>query len=302
MTIILFVSVFVSGYNPRAGTLAYATEMSHHGLLASTNTQRLSYGKTTLAINDQLNQAAQTKANDMVARNYWSHDTPDGQEPWVFINGAGYSYTKAGENLAYGFSSSDTTVNGWMNSPTHKDNLLDSDFVEVGFGFANGSNFNNAGEETVVVAMYGEPYVLASTGQSPPPPAETTSTSAPSEIPAESTSEKEGSPVAQSTANPDNNNQMSSGQIKQPEVVVASAISVSRIETLFTNTPPWVVSSITFVIGFLLAVLLARHGLRFRKLLRDSQNFITHHPVIDSTVLALIVLGVTLVRNVGNIL
>ncbi len=59
--------------------------MSRNGLLISTNTERSSNGLPALSINDKLNQAAQAKANDMVARDYWSHNTPDGQEPWVFF-------------------------------------------------------------------------------------------------------------------------------------------------------------------------------------------------------------------------
>lgn len=140
---------------------AYATEMSRSGLLSSTNIQRSNNGQSSLTINSKLNQAAQAKANDMVARNYWSHNTPDGKEPWVFFDAQGYIYTKAGENLAYGFDNSSATVIGWMNSPSHKANLLDSTFTEVGFGFANSSDYVTTGEETIVVAMYaGRPLKL----------------------------------------------------------------------------------------------------------------------------------------------
>jgi uncharacterized protein YkwD len=308
MTILVFLSIFISGHNPKQNTLAYATEMSRQSLLSSTNSQRSNYGKSQLTISEQLNSAAQAKANDMVSRNYWSHNTPDGKEPWVFINSSGYSYFKAGENLAYGFSTSDTTVNGWMNSPSHKENLLDTDFSEVGFGYANSSDFNNSGQETVVVAMYGKPYVLASTSQTDPevaqqaPPA--SSATQPTTLPVQPTTTTQQNtettqPVSEkseSIKNEDQNN------ITSNEVVVASQKSVSRVETLTGNLPTWLIGSVTFGVGFLIAILMLRHAVRLRKLLKDSKNFVTHHPLIDSTIVGLIILGVTLLRSVGNIL
>src|SRR5690606_515550 len=63
------------------GILGYATEMSITGLLEETNKQRANNGLTGLTINEQLNQAAQAKAEDMAARDYWSHNTPEGNPP-----------------------------------------------------------------------------------------------------------------------------------------------------------------------------------------------------------------------------
>src|SRR5438067_119983 len=75
--------------------LGYATDMSVQSLLDDTNSQRGSNGLGNLGLNSQLDQAAQAKANDMVARDYWSHNTPDGQAPWTFIAAAGYNYQTA---------------------------------------------------------------------------------------------------------------------------------------------------------------------------------------------------------------
>jgi uncharacterized protein YkwD len=313
MTIILFLSVFVSGYSPRQnGTLAYATEISRQSLLNSTNSSRSGHSKGGLKLNEQLNSAAQAKANDMVARNYWSHNTPDGKEPWVFINGAGYSYIKAGENLAYGFTTSSETINGWMNSPSHKANMLDGDFTEVGFGYANSSNFNNAGEETVVVAMYGKPYVLASTSSSQPqqPTAQQPAESSPPPATQQTTQPTAPEPTRQVESTKNKNDEAKTEDTKkeqpsgttEPQMVVASSKPVTRAETITSKLPPWSIGIITFAVGFLIAILLLRHGLRFRKLLKNSADFVTHHPLIDSTILALVILGITLLRNVGNIL
>lgn len=304
MTLILFLSLFISGYSPQHSTLAYATEMSRQTLLNATNTQRSNFSRGSLALNNKLNSAAQAKADDMVSRNYWSHNTPDGQEPWVFINGVNYDYQKAGENLAYGFVSSSETINGWMNSPTHKENLLDSEFTEVGFGFANSDNFNNSGEETIVVAMYGKPYVLSASAQqelpAPTPQESLTQTTPTKPIPQPTSQNNPQSPLAQpQTATPITKEE---SQQSQKEVVLATAKSVTQAETLSSKMPSWTVGVVTFVVGFLLAILLLRHGIKFRKLIKDSRAYVTHHPLIDSTILALIVLGIVLLRNVGNIL
>jgi hypothetical protein len=95
----------------------------------------------------------------MIDNDYWAHIAPDGTTPWSFIDDAGYVYIKAGENLAYGFATSSGTVDGWMNSPGHRANILDEEFEEVGFGILDGPNFQDD-ENTVVVAIYATPYSL----------------------------------------------------------------------------------------------------------------------------------------------
>jgi uncharacterized protein YkwD len=154
--IVLGVGLMLPARNAQ-GTLAYATNLSHQSLLDATNAQRQAHGDSSLSIEPRLNAAAQAKAEDMAKRNYWSHTTPEGNEPWYFVTNAGYSYQKAGENLAFGFANSSETINGWMNSPSHRQNMLDNSYSEVGFGFANANNYQGHGGETIVVAMYGVP-------------------------------------------------------------------------------------------------------------------------------------------------
>lgn len=150
--------------------LGYATNVSQGALLTYTNQNRAASGLSGLTLNGALNSAAQAKANHMIANNYWSHYAPDGTTPWSFMDSAGYSYIKAGENLAYGFTDSAGTVQGWMNSPPHAANILDSAFTEVGFGIADGANFQGD-ENTVIVAMYGQPLASAPVAEEPAPAA-----------------------------------------------------------------------------------------------------------------------------------
>lgn len=147
-------------YQNRQSVLAVSSSISTSTLLDATNKVREAEGSRTLTLNDELNYAAQKKAQDMTTRNYWSHKTPEGNDPWAFINETSYRFNKAGENLAYGFENSDGVVTGWMNSPSHRSNMLDKSFSEVGFGVADSTNFNNSGPSTVVVALYGQPQEL----------------------------------------------------------------------------------------------------------------------------------------------
>jgi uncharacterized protein YkwD len=137
--------------------LGYATSISSQVLLAETNGERLSYHAEALNLNAQLTAAAQAKANDMAQRNYWSHVTPDGKQPWAFVNASGYHYQAAGENLAYGFGTSDQVMTAWMHSPEHRANILNPNYQDVGFATANIANYQGTGPATIIVAMYGEP-------------------------------------------------------------------------------------------------------------------------------------------------
>ena len=138
-----------------SNVLGMATDLSQERLLAATNRERLGNGRLSLELNPALNQAAQLKANDMLAEQYWAHVSPSGVEPWQWFDEANYAYSVAGENLAKGFRTSGGVVTAWMNSPEHRENLLRSDYEDVGFAVASGSL---KGENTmIVVALYGTP-------------------------------------------------------------------------------------------------------------------------------------------------
>ncbi len=159
LLIVVGVGLFASSLWTGAGrgVLGATTGITAGKLLADTNVERQQDQEQSLRLNSQLTQAAQAKAADMASRDYWSHVTPDGKQPWSFIDTVGYQYSSAGENLAYGFGSADATVYGWMNSAEHRANILDKDYREVGFGIATTPDFQGHGRQTIVVAMYAEP-------------------------------------------------------------------------------------------------------------------------------------------------
>lgn len=314
LLIVLVGLLFGSAKSPiQTGVLAYATEMSSSGLLSATNAQRSANGKASLAINAQLASAAQTKANDMAARNYWSHNTPDGKAPWYFVEQAGYSYTKAGENLAYGFGTSSQTVTGWMNSPTHRANMLDSAFTEVGFGFINSADYNNSGEETIVVAMYGQPQVAAATAQVAP-----STTTVPSSTPAPPASQRSAAPSTPTTpanqptpTTPEPTTTQEDTAIpaqKEEPVTTASTAkaepqsqAVSRVDALTKGKAPWIALSIGLLSIGSIMFLVFKHSLAFKRALIHGEQFILHHPLVDIGLTSIIMLGYVLSQTAGFI-
>ncbi len=126
-------------------------------LLATTNSIREANRVTDLQINGALTAAAEAKAADMIANNYWAHVSPSGITPWNFIDQTGYQYVGAGENLAYGFTSLSDVMTGWMNSASHRANVLKAAYSEVGFSVVTAADFMGSGPQTIVVAEYGIP-------------------------------------------------------------------------------------------------------------------------------------------------
>lgn len=154
IAILLVVQIFLTGFaRVKPGVLGYASNITVTDLLKDTNEKRVAVGDKQLVLNDELSQAAAAKAKDMFAKQYWAHTAPDGTDPWSFILNAGYNYLFAGENLARDFGDSKGVVNAWMNSPSHKENLLNPRYQEVGFAVVNGKY--NGYETTLVVQMFG---------------------------------------------------------------------------------------------------------------------------------------------------
>ena len=135
--------------------LGFAADITVEKLLELTNIERGNYGLSSLTYNEELSQAAQKKAEDMFEKNYWSHYTPDGSTPWDFILSSGYQYEYAGENLAKNFLFSNGVVDAWMNSITHKENIVRKEYSDVGFAIVNG--VLNGEQTTLVVQMFGRP-------------------------------------------------------------------------------------------------------------------------------------------------
>ncbi len=119
------------------------------------NGDRSANGLGELTSNPTLVAVAQAKANDMAAKGYFAHVSPEGIDPWHWFNTIGYEYSFAGENLAVDFSDSGDVERAWMNSPTHRDNILNSKFTEIGIATAQGMYEGRA--TTFVVQVFATP-------------------------------------------------------------------------------------------------------------------------------------------------
>lgn len=137
--------------NPEILGISYS--ISENALLTLVNNERAKQNLPPLSLNENLSTAAHGKAQHMFANNYWAHFADDGTTPWDFIKKAGYNYVSAGENLAKGFTEDNDIVQAWMNSPSHRDNILSPKYKDIGFAIVEG---NMTGEDTVlVVEMFG---------------------------------------------------------------------------------------------------------------------------------------------------
>src|SRR3989344_3697523 len=133
--------------------LGYASQIPPEEIVQLTNVKRQADGLSVLRLDSQLSSAALAKASDMFARDYWAHVSPIGTQPWFFITQSGYSYRYAGENLARDFSDPQSIVNAWINSPTHRENLLSSKYQDIGVAVIDGQLGGQ--ETTLVVQLFG---------------------------------------------------------------------------------------------------------------------------------------------------
>jgi uncharacterized protein YkwD len=119
------------------------------------NRERVENRLDSLTLSPALTKAAQLKANDMAQKSYFAHVSPDGTEPWHWFEEAGYKFAYAGENLAIDFSDSDAVNKAWMNSPTHRANILEQNYTEIGIATAEG--VYQGRPTTFVVQEFGRP-------------------------------------------------------------------------------------------------------------------------------------------------
>lgn len=165
LVILSFIAIIGLGFLTPASFIFAKNDLlafiSSQDLNMLTNVERLKNNVPALELNHLLQKAAELKVNDMIAREYFSHDTPDGKSPWYFLSQAGYKYKHAGENLAINFFESSKVEKAWMNSPGHRENILKREYTQVGTAVARGMY---EGQETVfIVQFFGKPVENFST-------------------------------------------------------------------------------------------------------------------------------------------
>ena len=157
VAIVMLVIAVQGLYNGAFGgnVLGTQAQITTSGLLEATNQARADKHEQPLTINPDLMKAAHLKVQSMFAEQYWAHTSPTGVTPWHWFDVVGYNYDSAGENLARDFTTSSGTVSAWMASPTHRANILNDSYKDV--GFATMDSVLDGVPTTLVVALYGSP-------------------------------------------------------------------------------------------------------------------------------------------------
>jgi hypothetical protein len=150
-----FQFVLSYGHTAFPQVLGYAANISPSEVIRLTNVQREANGLSPLSENTTLDAAALAKGQDMLAKGYWAHFAPDGTSPWSFFLKFGYKYEYAGENLARDFPDAGSAVTAWMNSPSHRENILNPNYKDIGIGVVEGQLAG--ADTTIIVQFFGSP-------------------------------------------------------------------------------------------------------------------------------------------------
>jgi len=133
--------------------LALASAITPQTVIGLVNQARLEKGLKALEENSKLSEAAADKAEDMIKNNYFAHNSPKGITPWFWIEKNKYDYTYAGENLAMDFTTAEKEQSAWMKSESHKKNILNPNYQEIGVAVRQG--MINKRLTTVAVQEFG---------------------------------------------------------------------------------------------------------------------------------------------------
>lgn len=147
---------------------AVAAGIAPTDVITLANTTRAKAHLSPLTENTQLSMAAKNKANDMIQHDYFAHTSPTGVDPWYWVKQSGYQYQAAGENLAINYTSAGEQHSAWMKSATHRANILNTRYQEIGVAVISGEI--NGKEALVTVEFFGTPLVVVADTVAPVPP------------------------------------------------------------------------------------------------------------------------------------
>ncbi len=213
----LFVSIFLLGVSFGSSFFMQRTVLgatiASSVLIDLTNESRIASNEVPLLKNEKLTRAAQLKGEDMAAKEYFSHDSPEGITPWHWFKEVGYTFLYAGENLAIDFTKAEDVEEAWLKSPKHRANILNGEFREIGIATVKGI-YNNA-ETIYIVQMFGTPAY-----------AEVTDSSIPQEVELGTESKESAEVVVTSTTSESNLAMVDvlSGNVKGETVEVKSSL------------------------------------------------------------------------------
>lgn len=136
--------------------LGFTINLDANELIVLTNQERLKNNLPPLTYNEKLTQAAKAKAADMLVHNYWDHSSPQNKEPWYFMINQNYDYHYAGENLSKNYTENHDLIKALMDSTTHRENILDPNYKDIGIAIVSGEI---DGKQTILtVQMFGTEF------------------------------------------------------------------------------------------------------------------------------------------------
>lgn len=253
-------------YKP--GVLGVESSITISEIIRLTNIERERNGLSAVSEDARLNAAAAEKAKNMFAENYWAHFSPSGKDPWGFINGAGYKFSYAGENLAKSFYQSDEVVKAWMASRTHRENILNKHYQHIGIAVLEGTL--NGEKTTLVVQEFGTPVDVTIAAVPPEAAVQSVQTpqeSGPSAQPSETAELAQASPVA-----------------VKPQVQSQTLIASDKqfLEGAFTD--PYLaykISGLTLLFGLFILIALDLYVLRRRAVYKITARHLPHLALIS---------------------
>jgi len=141
-------------------TPALAAALTNETIITGINNERQKVELPILKENKLLNEAAQNKAVAMFSAQAFAHNV-DGKKFSIWVKESGYSYRVVGENLAINFSDTAPLFNAWLASPTHKQNILHTDYTDIGIAVLDG--LWQGEQTTIVVTEFAAPALTAAT-------------------------------------------------------------------------------------------------------------------------------------------
>ena len=149
----IYLAIFAFVFFSTGISYSFASDITPQKVVDMANADRKNKEISELVENEKLSRSAMSKAQDMITDNYFSHNAPNGTTPWRWIEKENYDYNYAGENLAMDFSSVEKMNEAWLASPTHRANILNEKYKDIGVAVQEG--IINGHSTIVVVQMFG---------------------------------------------------------------------------------------------------------------------------------------------------
>ena len=145
-------------FSARAFASSGDNEITAENVTALMNAWRAEAGMGPLRLDGKLTKAAESRMQDMIDGEWWSHESPEGTSPFVWVTAHSYNYVAVAENLAAGFETARLLVESWLESPGHRANILNPMYADCGIAIIEGRTDRRSSGKSIVV-LFGRPAV-----------------------------------------------------------------------------------------------------------------------------------------------